>query len=184
MKEHAMSGLHERVEIVFKTQIGHEAEDEREEANRLGHLVVGHQLLRLRTHHSTLLTIRGRTKDHKRRTDDVHIQSPLFLWKSGRHFDFKYITDFVVSQHILSNKTDAARLGKPALRTYFVADYGYCLVRERFVVDVIDRSSDMVHYAVIATPETKQISARFIVMGRDMLNGTNRLYPEKSAFTT
>ena len=179
-----MGGLHERVEIVFKTQVGHEAADEREEAKGLGHLVVGHQLLRLGTHHSTLLIIKRRTKNHKGRTDDVHIQSPVILWKSGRRFYFKHITDFVVSQHILSNKTDTARLGKPALRTYFVADYGYCFVRERFVVNVIDQSGDMVHYAIIATPGTKQISARFIVMGRDMLNGTNRLYPEKSAFTT
>lgn len=179
-----MRGLHEGVEIVFKAQVGHEAGDEREEAKGLGHLVVGHQLLRLRTHHSALLTIKTRPRNHKRGTDDVHSQSPLILWKSGRHFYFKYITNFVVSQHILSNKTDTTRLGKPALRAYFVADYGYCFVRQRFVVNVIDRSSDMVHYAVIATPETKQISARFIVMGRDMLNGTNKLYPEKSAFTT
>ena len=51
-------------------------------------------------------------------------------------------------------------------------------------MDIINRSSDMVYYRVISIFLTKRMSARFIVIGKDILKGTKRLYPEKSAFTS
>ena len=77
---------------------------------------------------------------------------------------------------------DTTPLGKAILRAYLVSDYGYRLLRERFVVDIVNSASNVVHYSVITKRSAKQRSIRFIVMGREMLNGTNRLYPENRDF--
>lgn len=170
------------MEIVPDSEIGHETTGEEGEKGGQGHLLVGHQLLSLGTHYPAFLHSTRRRNGYEWRADDVHSQCVVRRGNIGGFVYVEDVANLIVFQEILANEVDTTPLGKAILRAYLVSDYGYRLLRERFVVDIVNSASNMVHYSVITKRSAKQRSIRFIVMGREMLNGTNRLYPENRDF--